>query len=298
MPHIDAALCVLFVVALTAAMVNGALGYGFSSITVPIALLLFSNRLLSPALVLIELAVNGWVVWLNRSSLAGARRRAAPILAGLVPGVLAGSYLLSSLHPGWLKFCTYMVLLPLILLQAGGFRRPIRREAAAGIPLGVGVGLLYATTTISGPPLALMLNNQSVDKEQFRGALALVRVSETVLTSMAYGFLGLYSPGSMQLLIPVAPAVALGLPLGAALIKRVNAESFRRICMSFDAWVVGFGLARTGIELRLFTVQQAYTIWFAVILFDLYLLYRFFFATRLASGVLQESLAVAETEQG
>ena len=32
-----------------AATVNGALGYGFSSLTVPLALLFFQNKILSPA---------------------------------------------------------------------------------------------------------------------------------------------------------------------------------------------------------------------------------------------------------
>ena len=53
--------------------------------------------------------------------------------------------------------------------------------------------------------------------------------------------------------IGLAPGVAVGtlivpqvrpeLPLGAWLIRRIDAETFRRLCMSFDAWVVGFGLS-------------------------------------------------------
>ena len=45
---------------------------------------------------------------------------------GLLPGVALGSYLLASIHPDWLKLATYCLLLPLILLQAGGVRRAIR----------------------------------------------------------------------------------------------------------------------------------------------------------------------------
>ena len=56
----------LFVITLVAATVNGALGYGFSSITVPLALLFLTNRVLNPALVLIEVALNAWVLWVNR----------------------------------------------------------------------------------------------------------------------------------------------------------------------------------------------------------------------------------------
>ena len=49
---------VLVLITFVAATVNGALGYGFSSITVPIALLFYTNRILNPALVLVELVIN------------------------------------------------------------------------------------------------------------------------------------------------------------------------------------------------------------------------------------------------
>ena len=39
----------LVVITLLAAFVNGALGYGFSSLTVPVGLLFFANRVLNPA---------------------------------------------------------------------------------------------------------------------------------------------------------------------------------------------------------------------------------------------------------
>ena len=48
----------LVAITLAAAFVNGALGYGFSSLTVPVGLVFFANRVLNPALVLIEVALN------------------------------------------------------------------------------------------------------------------------------------------------------------------------------------------------------------------------------------------------
>jgi hypothetical protein len=272
---------VLFSIALFAATVNGAIGYGFSSLTVPVALLFFPNKMLSPALVLVELAINTWVVILNRGSLAVVRRRAMPIVMGLLPGVLIGTYVLNTANPGHLKFCTYIVLLPIILMQAAGFRRPIHAEHVAGVPLGVGVGVLYSTTTISGPPLAMMFNNQGLDKEEFRAALGTVRVVETTLTALAYGFLGLFSAKSVHLAMPIVPAVLIGLPLGTYLIRYMRGETFRRICMSFDAWIVGFGLARSILDLKLLSASGAYGVWGAVIVFDLYLLYHYFAGGRI-----------------
>src|SRR3954464_781816 len=120
----------LFVITLVAATINGALGYGFSSITVPLALLFLSNRVLNPALVLIEVALNAWVLWVNRDALGIVWRRMLPIVVGLLPGVIIGTMVVSRVSPAWLKLWTYFALLPLILVQAAGFRRPIRSERA------------------------------------------------------------------------------------------------------------------------------------------------------------------------
>ena len=83
-----------------AAIVNGALGYGFSSITVPLALLFLTNRVLNPALVPIEVALNAYVLWVNRESLPNVWRRVLPIVIGLLPGVVIGTAIVSQVNPG------------------------------------------------------------------------------------------------------------------------------------------------------------------------------------------------------
>ena len=256
-----------------AAFVNGALGYGFSSLTVPVALLFYTNRILNPALVLIEVFINIYVLFINRESIPAIWKRIYPILIGLLPGVLIGSYLLASLHPGWIKFVTYTILLPLILIQAAGIRRPIRSERLIGLPFGTGLGFLYSVTTISGPPLAILFNNQGLVKREFRAGLALIRVAESSLTAIVYYHLGLFAAESQSIFLMIIPGVLIGIPLGAYLIRRLDAETFRRICMSFDAWVVGFGLSRVLIDLKLMQSPWAYSVLVSAIVLDSYLLY-------------------------
>src|SRR5687768_6469386 len=161
----------LALITLAAAVVNGALGYGFSSITVPLALLFVTSRVLNPALVLVEVALNAYVLWVNRDALPQVWRRMLPIVIGLAPGIALGTLAVARVNPEWLKLGVFILLLPLILVQAGGFRRPIRAERAWGLPFGTGVGALYALTTISGPPLAVLLNNQGLAKREFRASL-------------------------------------------------------------------------------------------------------------------------------
>jgi len=265
-------------ITLLAATVNGALGYGFSSITVPLALLFLSNRVLNPALVIIEVPLNAYVLWVNRAELPGVWRRVFPLIVGLVPGVVIGTLLVSRVSPDWLKFYTFVVLLPLILLQAAGVRRPIQAERSAGLIFGSGIGVLYSVTTISGPPLAIALNNQGFAKKEFRAALGVVRLAESSLTAIAYVYAGLFLAPSFKLLPWIIPSVALGVPLGAILIRQMRSETFRRICMSFDAWVVAFGLSKVLRDIKLVDGNAAYLVLAAVIVIDALLLYRFFSA--------------------
>lgn len=267
---------VLVLITFVAATVNGALGYGFSSITVPVALLFYTNRILNPALVLIELVINGYVLFMNRRNIPNVWRRVAPILIGLVVGIGIGSYILFLVQPAWIKFVTYFFLLPLILLQAAGIRKPIQAERAIAIPFGIGIGTLYSVTTISGPPLALLFNNQGYAKQDFRAALGVIRVAESSLTAMAYGFIGFYSAGSMDIIPYIVPSVIIGIPLGTYLIRLMDPETFRRICMAFDGLVVGFGLSRVLVELDLATPITTYSILSIVVLVNGYLLFRFF----------------------
>src|SRR5882672_5599071 len=102
----DGHVVALIAITLFAAVVNGGLGYGFSSITVPLALLFLANRALNPALVLIEVALNAYVLWVNRAAAPRVWRRVMPIVLGLAPGIVVGTLILAKVAPAWLRFGT------------------------------------------------------------------------------------------------------------------------------------------------------------------------------------------------
>jgi uncharacterized protein len=283
MPYLDTAVMALAGITLFAAFVNGALGYGFSSLTVPVALVFYTNRVLNPAVVVIEVLINFYVLFINLDGVPAVWKKVFPILIGLLPGIAVGALVLASLQPSWIKFGTYTIILPLILVQAAGWRRPVPSTWLIGLPFGTALGLLYSVTTISGPPLAILFNNQGLVKNEFRAGLALVRVAESSVTAFVYYQLGLFIAESEKILLVLIPSVVVGIPFGAYLIRRLDAETFRRICMSFDAWVVGFGFSRVLIDLNLMESPWAYSVMAAAILIDIYLLYIFFTAQRAAS---------------
>ncbi len=271
-----ALLIFLALLSLAASFVNGGLGYGYSSLSVPVAILVIANRIINPVYVLVEACMNTVMLGLaGKANIKATFRRVIPIVLPIVPGVIVGSYLLNLVAPLWVKFFVYAALLPLIFLQAAGFRKPIKKESAAGVPLGMGIGLLYSITTISGPPIALFWSNQGMAKNEFKAAVAQVRIAESYITCISYAILGLFTATTFQLFTITAVPVLLGIPLGMFIVSKIAAETFRRFAMAFNAGVVGFGLSQVFLNLFNMTAVFSYSFWALVIAIDLALLYRY-----------------------
>jgi len=266
----------LALLSLAASFVNGGIGYGYSSLSVPLAILVIANKIINPVYVLVEACVNTvMLAFAGKANIKATFRRVIPIVLPVVPGVIIGSYLLSIVAPLWVKFVVYAAILPLVLLQAAGFRKPVKKESAAGVPLGLGIGLLYSITTISGPPIALFWSNQGMAKNEFKAAVAQVRIAESYLTCISYAILGLFTATTFQLFTFTTLPVLLGISLGMIVAVKISAETFRRFAMAFNAGVVGFGLAQVFLTLFKFTALFSYSFWGVVLAIDLALLFRY-----------------------
>jgi uncharacterized protein len=254
----------LGLLALVAALINGAVGYGFSSIVTPIAILWYSNKVLNPALVIVEVAVNSTLLFRERRFIRQTWGRARPVVSTLFPGVVLGTIGLAYLAVNDVKVIVYAALLPLVLFQLVGYYRPFKNEQRGGRAVGPGIGFLYALTTISGPPLALFLRNQGMSKNEFRCTIAQIRVAESALTLTTYfAFSTLFGANlitlpSLSLLPILILPVVIGIPVGTLLLRSVSPEFFRRFIMSVDAILVAYGLSRVLVSLKWVSNELAY----------------------------------------
>ncbi len=246
----------LLLTSFAAAVLNGAVGYGFSSVVTPIALFWVTNRLLNPSLVLVELGVNVVMLVRERKFLRATYRRALPVIAGLIPGVLVGSVALLLIAPIGVRVFVYSVLLPLTLLQLMGFQRRIVRERALAGGVGAGIGFLYSLTTISGPPLALFWRNQGLAKSEFRCMMSQIRVAEASFTTVSYLALGLFTPASVSLVPVLLFPVLVGVPLGTLLLQSLSRDFFSRLVMAVDGLIVSYGLYRVVVPVGWLTSQE------------------------------------------
>jgi uncharacterized protein len=254
----------LAILALGAALVNGGIGYGFSSIITPIAILWYSNKILNPALVIVEVMVNLALLTRERRHIRATWPRARPVISTLLPGIILGTAGLAFLAINDVKLIVYAALLPLVALQLIGFSRPLKNERRGGAAVGPAIGFLYSLTTISGPPLALFLRNQGLAKDEFRCTIAQIRMAESTLTLGTYfAFDSFFSAKLVTLpalgLLPyLLVPVVIGVPIGTLFLTKVSPEYFRRFVMGADGLFVSYGLSRVLVSLKWIPSNTAY----------------------------------------
>ncbi|ACP39139.1 sulfite exporter TauE/SafE family protein [Saccharolobus islandicus] len=266
------------VILFIASIPSGAFAYGFSATATPLLLIRYTNRQISPILNFIEIFQNTANVMLNfRNYTKKSLTITIYGIPGIAIGSLLGAYLLKiSVNDALLKVIVYSVLIPLILLQAAGFRKEISLDKwkKVGYLVTFPVGVLYGVSTISGPPLALIINNQGLTKEEFKFAISALRVAESITTFSGYLTLGVFSAQVLYYVAITSPAVITGMAIGvvtARIIKRK--EDFRRLVMSFDSWVSGYGLSfNLG---KVIGYDVLYWPMIVVIAIDLYLLSKY-----------------------
>jgi hypothetical protein len=206
---------------------------------------------------------------------------------------MVGTTLVALVNPDWLKLITYFTLLPLILLQAAGFRRPIQSERCAGYAFGGGLGVLYSMTTISGRrsrwPEQSGVREAGIPRRARRDSPC-----ESSMTAVAYAYVGLYSTSSMALIPQIVPSLAIGVPIR----RQADSSSQCRDIPSnlYELRCVGCRVRTGGIDSNVTARWRsaAYLVFFSVVAFDLWLLYRFFFVYRVhETGTYSRSTTAA-----
>lgn len=243
MSHSELAL--LAAAAVVAGTINGLLGHGFSSLMVPTGLLVAPARLMNPALVLVELPLNGSAAWLHRHRARALLRELLPFAAALLPGVILGVLVLRFLPEGILKALCYGLLLLLVVAQS--LARAARAESIptrSAARYGFVTGLLYGLTTISGPTLAVYAQRRGYSKDEARAALSVLRALEGALSLISLLLLGLFTWPGLRLAAILLPAGLVGLFAGHRLAPKVDEVRFRRLALRFNLLAVLAGLAR------------------------------------------------------
>lgn len=206
--------------------VQGASGFAFSLISLPLLSLVMPQEAAVPMLVLLGLPINAVVLFSSRGH--ADPKRFLPLLVAGTAGTLPGILLLQALPEDPLRLVAGATVTITAAVYMAGGRVRLRSERAAMVPVGLLSGILNGLMTFSGPPVIVFLANQEAEKEEFRAGLSLYFLGLNLVSIPMLAFRGMLGDGLITDTARLLPAAALGSALGAAVSRRIPQKAFRR----------------------------------------------------------------------
>ncbi len=239
------AVAALVVVAL-AAILKGALGFGFPLIAVPTLASILGAR---PAVLVVAIPA----LAANLLILRGCRRHPLEpwylrLAAAVLLGSVGGALLFGHLPVRVLTLGLGVVTLALVAVLGRGAPDAVTGgKLRAWAPLvGLVMGVLGGATDISGPGLVAFLTAIERDRERFIYALSLLYVILGTAQVATLARTGAYSPVLLEAAAGACVPMAAGVAIGARIRARLPSELFRRIVLAVVV-ISALNLVRQGI---------------------------------------------------
>ena len=234
-------LLVALVAALFAGVVTGTTGFGLALISTPILLFVYEPRTVIVLTAIFSIFISAAVVL---DSWREAHRRLALtlLLPGCV-GIVAGTQVLKSVNPTYIRLAVGAVVVLSALLLVRDVRLPGADTRWGPVVAGVASGALSTSTGLAGPPIVLLLSSRGLPKHQFRGTSAFYFLFMGLVTLAILAARGLVDAGELPLAAVLVPSAMVGKAIGTAFLKRIPESSFRSLSLGLVILTGALGVA-------------------------------------------------------
>lgn len=228
---------------LAAAVVKGTTGFGFALVSTPLLLLFWEPKVLVP--IFLPLSIVADILIVAQTWRRVEWMKVLPLVASGIAGVPLGAYLLTTVPTDLLKLMVSSIALSMATLMLLGITIEISRERLASAITGFVSGVLSTSTTMSGPPVALLMINQRWDKETFRACLAMFFLVIQIAGILYLTFLGNITPRTLTVSIALWPSVIVGNLIAVKILSRIPQSTFIRIATALVMITATFVIVET-----------------------------------------------------
>jgi hypothetical protein len=214
------------------AFVKGVTGTGLPQIAIPVMATSVGVEHAVVVMAVPGVLSNAWLVWANRDAARDTRDLPSVTAAGIA-GCVAGTVVLSSVNGRMLSVVLAVVILGYILVV---LTRPDVSLAPAvsrytSPPVGFLAGGLQGSTGVSGPLLTTYLHGFALTPAAYVFSLSVLFLVFATVQVASIAVLGLYTAERLRDSVLALLPIAVMLPVGSRLSRRLPTEIFRRVVL-------------------------------------------------------------------
>lgn len=224
-------------IVLVGSFVQSVTGFGLAVVTAPLLLLLSAEYIPAPiTVVALVLSIVNVMYYRHALELRGLMYA----LLGRIPGSICGGVILLALSPS--ETSLFIGVLVLVAVAISLF--PVRIEPTNGRMTVAGFlsGIFGTSSSIGGPPLALLLQHQAANS--IRANLSAFFVVSSIMSLMVQWYVDRFTWQHVELSLPLLPAAFIGFWLSTKVAHRINKSMLRFMSLSLCTISGGYAIVR------------------------------------------------------
>lgn len=215
-----AVLIILFV----ATLVRSAFGFGEALVAVPLLAFVMPVDQAAPLAVLVSITVA--VVAIARDWRHVQLHSAVRLVAATAVGTPIGLWALHGLDGRWVRLVLGVIVAAFSACSLLRRPRPWLGDDRHAWAFGFGAGMLGGAYGMNGPPLVVYGALRGWSPRHFRATLQGYFLPASLMTAAGYALTGLWTPVVTRCYVQALPVLALAIPLGRGLNRRLSAAVF------------------------------------------------------------------------
>jgi len=219
----------LTVIAFLAGFIQGLSGFGSVLLSLPLMVLFLDIREAIPLVNLMGVILSIMLIFQLRAHWDWGK--IVPLLAGALPGIPVGVYLLKRMDPAHVQIILGLVLVAYAVYGLL-FRLPVGKLGGPWAYLfGFFAGGLGGAISASGPSVIVYTSLQAWTKDQIKVTLQGFFIISGLLIGVFHAANGLTTEGVIRNFLVCIPTLLAGTWIGSMLYGRFKEESYRRVML-------------------------------------------------------------------
>ena len=220
-----------FLIIFVAMLIRTLTGFGSALIAIPLLSILFGAKFAIPFIFLYECLIDIMILGRDRWKVKSEVKQAWPFLVTGLIGIPLGTQVLILSSEWLLKVVIGIALIIFSLLLLWNVNLKLKRDRFGSATVGLLGGFLCGSIGMPGPPMALLLGSQGIEKDEFRRLIVIFLTVVDFLTFFYFLWMGLINADMLLQSLKLMPALALGFLAGDYAFGKVDEATFKRLAL-------------------------------------------------------------------